>query len=57
MTWGPFDQMSALISSPVNADHARDAITDSGPTGPGIFYTRAQLAFYSGFQKVWSLVP
>lgn len=58
MTWDPLDQMVALISSRVNAQRQRDAITDSGPTGPGIFYTRcAQLAFYSCFLKVWSLVP
>ena len=57
MTWAPLDQMAALISSRVNTDRQRDAITDSGPTGPSIFYTRAQLAFYSCFLKVWSLVP
>ena len=51
MTWDPLDQMAALISSHVNTDRHRDAITDSGPTGPGIFYTRAQLAFYSCFSK------
>jgi len=56
-TWEPLDQMVALISSHVNTERQRDAITDSGPTEPGIFYTRAQLAFYSCFLKVWSLVP
>jgi hypothetical protein len=42
MTWDPLDQMAALISSHVNTDRHRDAITDSGPTGPGIFYTHAR---------------
>ena len=51
MTWGPFEQMSALISSRVNAHLAGDAVIGSGPTVLGIFYTRARLAFYYGFQK------
>ena len=38
---------SLFISSRVNADHTRDAITDSGPTGPGIFYARARAIGFS----------
>jgi len=40
---GTHYQMSALMSSRVNL--TTDAITDWEPKGPGIFYTRAKLAF------------